>query len=329
MNETAPAISIVIPTWNRCGLLFECLHSLDCQTFRDFEIIVVEDGGTDDTVALLRSRRPEVRLVERTANGGFARAANDGILLARGEYIFLLNNDMTLHPDCLALLIAQARRSGMDMLSPLVLWRDNPETVYAAGDRIRRSGRPESIGFRMPRAALAIQEEVFGVSAGAGLYHRRVFDVVGMLDERFVAYFEDSDLSLRARLAGFRAGLCAKAVALHVGSASLEGRTWWRSRQCYRNHALLVLKNFPLSLILRNAGPILRERLHQARTCFNAARAAFGAVRAAGTLARAWLELWTLLPGSLAARRAIQRRRVLKTHELRTWLDAGRGGDGD
>jgi len=152
---------------------------------------------------------------------------------------------------------------------------------------------------------------VFGVSAGAGLFRRDLFAKIGLLDERFHAYFEDSDLCFRARLAGFRARLVPEAVACHIGSASIEGRTWWRARQCFRNHALLVAKNMPGRLLLRHGAAILKERGHQAGRLFSAARCEFGAIRACGIVVATCLSAWMAMPAMLAARRRIQRTRVL------------------
>ncbi|HEO69740.1 MAG TPA: glycosyltransferase, partial [Candidatus Hydrogenedentes bacterium] len=313
-EQARPKISVVIPTWNRKHLLAECLDSLAEQTFRDFEIIVVDDGSTDDTAAMLRDAYPGVRVVGLPENQGFCVATNAGIRETRGELVLLLNNDMTLEPDALDQLTTGA--DGAQLCAPLVLWRDAPETVYGAGDVQRASGRPESIGFRARLDAFQAPDAVFGVSAGAGLYRRSVFEQVGLLDERFEAYFEDSDLNFRARLAGFRARHVPQAVAYHVGSASIEGRTWWRARQCFRNHALLVVKDMPAPLLMRHAPAILREHLHQAARAFSAARSEFGALRAAVVVAHAWLSILAHVPHACAERAVIQRTTVLTAREV-------------
>lgn len=322
MTRRAPKVSVVIPTWNRCDLLLECLASLDRQSFRDFEVVVVDDGSTDGTSETLHRDRPAVVVVTRERNGGFAEAINAGIALATGEFFFLLNNDMTLEPDCLEKLLCATEQSHSDMTAPMVLWRDNPGVIYSIGDGLLRSFRPESIGFRAPRAEFEPPIEVFGVSAGAALFRRAVFDTVGLFDERFVAYFEDSDLCFRARLAGFHATACPEAVAYHIGSASLAGKTWWRSRQCFRNHALLVLKNVPAPLLLRLAPLVIAERLHQARQCFSAARAEFGALRAGLVLIEAMISIWRQVPAMLIERRRTQRGRRISSRQLMNLLSA-------
>ena len=308
-------IDIVIPTWNRRDLVEECLDSLREQTFRDFQVIVVDDGSTDGTAEWLAAACPEVRVVVLPENRGFCAAVNAGIAASASPLVLLLNNDMTLEPGFLDALAAAAADSNVHLFAPLVLWRDAPHTIYSAGDRQCCNGRPESIGFREPLEGFQFSERPFGVSAGAGLYRREVFETVSRFDERLVAYFEDSDLNFRARWAGFDVEFVRGAVAWHRGSASLSGRTWWRSRQCFRNHALLVLKNMPLPLMLRHAPRIAAERLHQVRRLVSACRTEFGLLRALGILFATGLSIMALLPHALQSRWVFRRKR------RRTWRE--------
>jgi len=244
---TAPKVSVVIPSWNGKGLLSDCLVSLDAQSFRDFEIIVVDDGSTDGTAESVRRRYPSVRMIVFPANRGFCHAVNAGIEAAQGDLILLLNNDMTLDARFLEHLVYAADASSSALFAPLILWRDEPSVIYAAGDLQRSNGRPESFGFRCPLDTFPLPDRIFGVTAGAGLYRREVFERIGLFDPVFNIYFSDSDISFRARLSGFSAELVNAAIAYHVGSASLAGRTLPRTRLCYINHALLLAKNMPVS----------------------------------------------------------------------------------
>ena len=313
-------LSIVIPTWNGRALLEACLNSLRAQTWRYFQIIVSDDGSTDGTLTWLADEFPEV-LVERSElNQGFVAAANRGIARAQGDWVFLLNNDVTLAEDCLEQLMAAAEQGDAAMLTPLVLWTEDPRLVYSAGDRIGVNGRPESIGYRLERGTFPPAECPFGVSGGYGLFRRDLLDAIGLLDPAFGAYFEDADLCFRARWAGYEAKLVPEALAWHVGSASISNRLWWRTKKCHRNHALLVIKNFSLRLLLWNAPALLAERWHQNLRLFRVARNEWGTARALGFVAVAWLGLAVTLPGAVAQRRRIMRNRKISDHAMQALL---------
>jgi hypothetical protein len=320
MAEPA-VITVVIPTYDGRDLLRACLDSLRAQTAGGFVVLVVDDASSDGTAAMLASDYPEVRCIRREINGGFARAANDGIRAVRTEWAFLLNNDMTLDPDAMARLHAAARQGDAHLLAPLVLWRDDPGRVYSAGDRILPGGRPEAIGHGDPRATMTPPERIFGVSGGAAMLHCDMLRETGPFDETFDAYFEDADLCFRARLAGYEARLVPEAVAYHVGSGSLGGRHAWRARQCARNHALLLVKNYPRDALDRLGFLILREHLHQLRRVFGVTRSESGTASAVWACVATWAGIAVRLRHAFRERRRIQRRRRLSTGALLDLLE--------
>jgi len=305
---SATELTVVIPTFNNTALLIECLRSVHEQTAPPDSIVVVDDGSTEDVAQTVRRDFPDVRVVRLPSNQGFCGAANTGLRAANTQYIFLLNNDMTLDSACIEALMRRANPTSI--LTPLVLFKSDPSVIYSAGDRILTNGRPESIGFRERRVAFEHPASIFGATGGAALIPRSILDRIGYFDGTFVAYFEDADLCMRARLAGFGCALVPDAIAYHVGSASLDGKTWWRSRQCFRNHGLLIVKNFPVSVFLRLLPAILRERLHQAATALSSARAEFGLVRAMGVLLAAAAGLLAALPHAIRARAHLRRRAI-------------------
>lgn len=316
-----PRLSIVVPTWNRRDLVLTCLASIAAQGVSEVEIIVVDDGGTDDAAEAVGAAYPDVRVIRRERNGGFAQAVNTGIAAAQAPLIMLLNNDATLATGCLATLISYMdAHPEIAIAGPLMLMAEEPGRVYAAGDRIRTNGRPESIGFRMAADVVDFSEAPFGLTAGAAIYRRALFDAIGRFDERFGSYFEDADLCFRARLAGFDCALVREAAVLHEGSASIGDRLWRRTRQCHRNHVLLVLKNMPAPLLARHGAAILAEHLCGLGRVFEAARCHRGAVFALRETIRVEAEVICLLPYALGARRAIQRSRTVSGAALARML---------
>lgn len=316
----APRVTVVIPTLNQSALLRACLESLKAQTFNSFRICVVDDGSSEDIEEAVADCVPQATVIRLAVNGGFAKAVNAGIRQCDTEFVFLLNNDMTLETDALELLVRAVDSRPLDMAAPLVVWRDEPEVLYSAGDRQRRNGRPESIGFQERREGFRHDEPVFGVSGGAGLYRRSLFEKLGLLDESFEAYFEDSDFNFRARIAGYSAGCVPEAVATHVGSASLEGRHRHRARLCCRNHALLVIKNLPLGLMVRCGPGILREHVHQLGRLLSVGRNESGIVRALLDVIGAEAGIMRRVPYTIVQRLRSRRNRSLSTTELDSLL---------
>jgi len=323
MTGDRPELSVVIPTWNGLDLVRKCLDSLAGQGYVEFETIVSDDGSTDGTAAAIHDTYPNVTVVVSEENRGFVSAANRGIEASRGQWVFLLNNDVTLAPDCLERLMHAARTGAAGMFAPLVLWTEDDRLIYSAGDGVDRNGRPFSQGYKLPREQFHPPMEPFGVSGGYGLFRRDLLDDVGLFDPAFGAYFEDSDLCFRARWAGYRAAVVLDAVAWHEGSATIRDRLWWRTRQCYQNHVLLVIKNFSFSMLCWNAGSIARERLHQCARLFTVARSEWGARRALAYTVAAWFGLAARIPGALARRRGIMSRRRCSSVEMQRWLQTG------
>lgn len=307
-------VTVVIPTYARMDLLAEALQSLAAQTVAPDAVWVVDDASPEDVNAVATQSYPAARVIRREVNGGFARAVNTALREVETPWVFLMNDDVVLEPKCLAQLLSAAE-DGAHMLAPLVLMKEDPDRVFAAGDRITVGGRPEAIGHRDVVAALS-EEEPFGVSAGAALYRREIFERIGHFDERFVAYFEDADLSFRARLAGFRAVCVREARASHVGAASIAERRWWRSRQCCRNHALLVVKNMPGPLFVKHFGALARERFHQIGQLVSAVRTKRGLVGGLFEWIRTEIEIGMLLPSMLRERRRIQRARTVSVDAI-------------
>lgn len=215
-----PRVSVVIPSWNGADLLAHALHSLDEQSWRDFEIVVVDNASTDATLPMLERDHPGVRVVALEENLGFAGAVNAGIDASQGEIVALLNNDTEADPEWLAHLV-RAFDDNPDIgscASKMLDFHDRT-LVDSAGDQLgvfasqRGHGMPDGPAFAQPR-------DVLSPCGGAAAYRRELFDDVGTFDERYFAYFEDVDLGIRALLAGYRCLYVPGAVVYHLGSAT-------------------------------------------------------------------------------------------------------------
>lgn len=254
MSEVAPEVSVVVTNWNGERWLHACLASLKAQAFRDFETIVVDNGSTDGSCALVRALFPDARLIELSENRGFAGGSNAGARAARGRWLAFLNNDAMADPGWLAALhdaLAAAGRPAF-ATSRIVL-ADRPDLLDSAGDGWLRVGAGFKHGHGGPAVRHGISREVFGACGAACMIGRDTFLELGGFDEAFFLVFEDVDLSYRARLRGNICLYVPSALVRHAGSATL-GRA--SARSVYfgqRNLEWVYLKNTPAPLLLRSA----------------------------------------------------------------------------
>jgi GT2 family glycosyltransferase len=253
MPSPSPRVTVVIPNWNGLPHLPECLEGVFAQSFADFEVLLVDNASGDGGVAWVRERYPQVRVIERADNGGFAAAVNDGIRAARGEYVALLNNDTVVDPGWLAALVEALDTHGdYDVAASRMVLYDDPGRLNAAGDVYtvgRLAGRNR--GFGRPASRYAVAERVLGACAGAALYRRRLFDEIGLFDEDFFLMSEDTDFSLRCLIAGKRCLYVPAARVRHKVRASIDdGPEWEMLRLGARNEAIVAVKDLPAGLLL-------------------------------------------------------------------------------
>ncbi len=258
-------IDIIIPTFNGRDYLPTCLNALRQQTRRDFRVLVVDDGSTDDTLALLAQEYPEVHVLALPRNQGFITAANAGIAATHGEFVVLLNNDTEATPRWLEYLVGALERwLQYDFAASKLMLFDRRDHIHSAGDFYQINGVPGSRGvWQRDRGQFDAVEEVCGPCAGAAAYRRAALDALadgnGVFDEDLVMYCEDVDLNLRARRHGFRTVFVPQAVVYHRLSATGGGAL--ASYYCGRNFMLVWTKNLPDSVQRRAWPALLRSEL--------------------------------------------------------------------
>jgi GT2 family glycosyltransferase len=258
-------IDIIIPNYNGVAHLPTCLDALRRQTRRDFCVVVVDDGSTDESRELLARLYPEVQVIAMPQNRGLAAAVNAAFDATGGEYVVLLNNDTEAHPRWLEHLVGALDRypEYAFAASKLMLF-DRRDHIHSAGDYYRVNGVPGNRGvWQRDAAQFNVMEEVFGPCAGAAAYRRSALEALAdggqVLDEDLVMYCEDVDLNLRARLRGFRTIYVPRAVVYHRLSATGGGKL--ASYYCGRNFILVWAKNIPGPLARRSWPALLRAQL--------------------------------------------------------------------
>ena len=248
-SSTAPLISLVIVCWNSGKYLPRCLDCLSNQTFRDFEVILVDNGSSDNSVIGLEEEYPELEIrVERLPqNLGFAAANNLGAHLARGKWLVLLNADAFPEPTWLKELITSSEvNTAFKAFSSRQLQAGNPAILDGAGDVYHVSGLAWRISLGYPSDRYGLEAvEVFSPCAAAAMYLREAFLEVDGFDEEFFSYFEDVDLGFRLQLRGVRCLYVPQAVVHHIGSATFGERSDFAFYYSHRNLIWTFVKNMP------------------------------------------------------------------------------------
>jgi GT2 family glycosyltransferase len=313
---------VVIPSWNSAALLPRCLGSLAEQA-TEVETLVVDNGSSDGSVGYLE--REEVPHISLPRNSGFAAAVNLGASRVRARAILVLNADTVLEPGAIpALLAALDADPGLGGVQPRILQlQDGRGTdatsarLYSAGQGLTRDGRALEEGAgEVQGPGSAGGREVFGVCGAACLLRRELFDDLGGYDERYFAFYEDVDLNVRARIAGWRFAYVPEAVVWHVGNASWIAEATrpgpWNARLVARNRIATQAKFMPLTALPRILLVELGSLLHAAHQ------------RRLGATLRGKLEGLRWLPTMLGDRRRLGRQGDLD--RARRWL--GRGAVG-
>ena len=247
--QSSPLVSVIIVAWNSKAYLSTCLSRLVSQTFKDFEIILVDNGSSDGALDGLEEDYPSLTLkIERLdTNRGFAAANNIGARLARGRWLALLNADAFPEPDWLEeLLKATKNNPDFSSFSSRQIQARNPAYLDGTGDGYHVSG----VAWRRNIDVLSAQfglslEEIFSPCAAAAFYLRDAFLEVRGFDEDFFSYFEDVDLGFRLRIRGYRALYVPTAVVQHVGSATFGMNSDFSLYHSHRNLVWTFFKNMP------------------------------------------------------------------------------------
>lgn len=316
-------ISVVLLNWNGIKVLEQCLSSLQAQTCGSLEIIVVDNASTDNSVDFVRERFPDVRLVVNEKNLGFGGGNNVGIRASQGRYIMMLNNDTRLEPNCIEELkrgIEKSDRYGACASKILLEYEDN--LIDAAGIVVCPDGLSIGRG-RLERGDRYDEEaEVFFASDCACLYRREMLEDIGLYDEDFFAYADETDMGWRAQLAGWKCTYNPRAIVYHFHSASSGTYSPFKAFLVERNRIWVAVKSFPLSLLIFGQFYTLWRYALQAYGAFAGKGAAgrftsdFSKAALIKILIKVYLSIWKSLPLMIRKRRAVQKKKRISDEEV-------------
>jgi GT2 family glycosyltransferase len=328
-----PQISIIVVNWNRGELLLSCLQSLAGQRNPPtFEVLVIDNGSTDASVGLLAKFKESapfpLHVVQNNANLGFCAANNQGICLARGEWIALLNNDAEAGPDWLSTMYeAVWDRSAYGMVACKILVYEDHRKIDKAGHLIYLDGQNRGRGSgQIDRGQFDRVEDVLWPDGCAAMYRASMLRIIGGFDEDLFAYGDDAELGMRARIAGWKCLYVPQAVVFHRRGSTLGLFSSRRLELIERNRILLAVKHFPAGLLALNglywgirvaAGLWASVRGRGEAGRFQGAGAKF---RMAWALFRGGVQGLAMAPATLRKRRAMRGIRRLSSKEIRQLL---------
>jgi GT2 family glycosyltransferase len=319
-------VSVVLVTWNSLKWLPGCFGSLESQTCGATEIVVVDNGSTDGGVEWIREHCPRARIIENAENRGFCVANNQGIAASTREHVLLLNTDVELAPDFVAILLEELDEDPkLGIVSGKLLRGPAPtdgsaRIIDSAGEVFYKTLRMVNRGEEeIDRGQFDEREEVFGVTAAAAIYRRKMLEEIRLgddyLDSDYFAYLEDSDLNWRARLRGWRCVYQPRAVADHIRQHA-TCRSAFIQRHAHANRYLSILKNESLWNLVVLAPHLLVYEAHRTlKTLF-----------LRPSLLPAYGKVLRLLGRTLRKRRRIQRTRKVSSREAREWMIGERYG---
>lgn len=250
-NKHQSTISVVILNWNGAGVTYDCLRSLQQQTYKPKEIIVVDNGSTDGSDKYIAQHFKFAKVLKQPTNLGFAGGVNVGIKASTSDYVMLLNNDATCEPNCLQELVQTARANRADITQAVIVTASG-KLIDSVGDEYTTWGLPfpglrnESVD-KLPK----VDKAIFSASGGASLYKKSIFRSIDYFDEHFFAYYEDVDISMRAQLQGKSIWLSTKAIVHHKMNYTSDKMPGLGREMTIRNSIYIFWKDLPYPLNLK------------------------------------------------------------------------------
>lgn len=269
-------VAFVIVGWNNHDLLTECIESIKDQTYKDTQIIYVDNNSSDKSVELVKRKFPEVDVIKLDENTGFAKGNNIGIKRAlenkEVRYIALLNTDATLSEDWTDTIVkfANLKPKGAAFQTVTLDYYDH-NIIDSTHIFIAHSGLATQGSWRraMLHGVDPPPQKVFGCNAAAVIYSRKFIETQPfneLFDERLFMYLEDVDVAARATVMGWDNYVVPGSRAYHMGSASSGKNPGYSLYMTFRNNTAVLIKNLPLIILIRMFPKLVRGDIDTMRT---------------------------------------------------------------
>lgn len=238
--------SIITVSMNHLQRLEEYLPSV-LKSAGDYELIISDNASSDGSIECIRTLYKEVIVLENGGNLGFAEACNRGAQIARGEFLVFINPDTTVEPDWLVKLLEPFSDPQVGLVTSKILLMKQPDQINTCGNVVHISGIAQCRGIHRPRSEYSALEEVDAVSGASFAMRRAAFEQLGGFDRDFFLYVEETDLSLRARIAGWKCIYQPASIVYHDYQLKFGPHKIFHQE---RNRYLTILKNFSWPTII-------------------------------------------------------------------------------
>tara|TARA_Y100000310_G_scaffold290822_1_gene318299 strand:- start:823 stop:1755 length:933 start_codon:yes stop_codon:yes gene_type:complete len=304
--------SVVILNYNGKQHLKDCFESLKKQSYKNFEIIFVDNASKDGSIEYVKEKYPKTRIISNSTNLGFAGGNNAGMRVAKGEFVVALNNDTKADKNWLKNLVQEAKKHPLiGMCASKMVYFDDPQILNSAGLRVDKNGRGKDIGIKGLAKNHNRSKWVVGPCGGAALYKKQMLEDVkeGMdyFDSSYFIYYEDLDLALRGQSRGWRCRFVADAIVYHKEGMDTSNVKGLGVTCGIRNKVYTIVKNWPSSILFVSFPAIIVD---QSISFF------YYLFKLDGNATRARLTMLKNLPLMTKKRRIIQQRKKVDISPL-------------
>ena len=217
-----PKISIIILNWNGVKITEQCINSIKKQTFKDYEIIVVDNASTDGSISYLKNKFPKIKFIHNKQNLGYAGGNNVGIKKTKGEWVLILNNDTILDKNFLDEL--WKNRGKADILGVRNYYFNERNIIWAIGSKVNKlTMRAKLIANKMKDSSRINSMKIEHAVGSAIFVNKKVFSKIGYLNEDYFAYYEETEWQARAKKANLSISWVPSAKLWHKVACSTGG----------------------------------------------------------------------------------------------------------
>ncbi|KPM31195.1 Glycosyl transferase family 2 [Croceitalea dokdonensis DOKDO 023] len=255
MKKHQPLVSIITINYNESAVTLAMLKTVRELYYKNIEVIVVDNASPNDRPDVIKEHYPEVTLIKSPENLGFAGGNNLGVKAAKGEFLFFVNNDTELPPDCLAPLVnTLVKDRTIGMVSPKIKFYWNPELIQYAGYTPMNQWtiRNNSIGYHQKDdGSFDVEGETESIHGAAMMVPKHVVKTVGMMTEVYFLYYEEHDWAQMIKRAGYKIYYQPQSYILHKESLSTGKFSPLKTYYITRNRIVFARRNFkPIQLFV-------------------------------------------------------------------------------